>query len=81
MIFAKDCLSPTLIHVPGLGDCDEIIWISTKPKCLPRPYTNLTICSFYFSPGQNACSRRNFHDRLQASLDFVTTKYPNAGSL
>ena len=79
MLFAKNCLYPTLIHVPGLGDCDEIIWISTKPKYLPRSYTNLITCSFYYSPGQNACSHCNIHDRLQTSLDFVTTKCPNAG--
>ena len=78
MVFAKDCLYPTLIHVPGLGDCDEIIWISTKPKCLPRRYTNLIIYSFHYSPGQNTCSHRNFHERLQGSLDYVTKKYPNA---
>ena len=60
MIFVKDIL----IHASGLGDCDEIIWISTKPKCLPWPYTNLIICSFCYSPGRS--SRRNFHDRLKS---------------
>ena len=79
MISAKDCQSPNLIHVSRLGDCDEIISISTKPKCLPRPYTNLIICSFYYLPGQNGCSCRNFHERVQASLNFVTIKFPNAG--
>ena len=62
----------------GHGDCNEIIWISTKPKCLPRPYTNLIIYSFHRSPGQNACSCRNFHVILQANLHFVRTKYTYA---
>ena len=77
MSFANVCLSPDLIYVPELGDCNEIIWISTKPKRQPWPYTNLIICSFYYSPRQRDCSYCNFHNRLQESLDFVTTKYPN----
>ena len=65
--------------MPGLGDSKKIILISTNPKCLPRPYTNLIICSFYYSPRQNAYSRRSFHDRPHASLDFGNIKCPNAG--
>ena len=51
MISAKDCQSPNLIHVSRLGDCDEIIWISTKPKCLPRPYTvtTATVCAWFIT--------------------------------
>ena len=40
---------------------------------------NLIISTFYYSPRQNAWSRRNSYHRLQASIDFVMTKYPNLG--
>jgi len=78
--FCRDNLSPRE-NVPGINEYDEIIWIKVNPKVLPHPLTNISVGWFYYSPGQKSEQRKDFLEKLHASLNYLQSKHPNAGIL
>jgi len=47
LFFTKSNLYPKVIQVPNLSECDEILWLSVRPKVLPRPFSIIAIAVFY----------------------------------
>ena len=79
LFFTKNNLYPKVIRVPSLSEYDEILWLSIRPKVLPRPFNIIAIAVIYYSLYQNIDSKRKFIQQLETSADFVISKYPNAG--
>ena len=81
MFFCHDNLSPREVNVPGINEYKEIILVKVEPKVLTRPLTNIIVDCFYYSPGQKLVQRKDFLEKLHASLDYLQSKHPNAGIL
>ena len=79
LFFVRDNLQPKLIPTPNLSDYDEILWLSLRPKVLPRPFNLIVTAVFYHSPNQSIDQKRKFIQQFLISADFVLSKYPNAG--
>ena len=59
------------LDVPFLTEYDEIMWGHSKPRRLPRKFTGIALCVYYYSPGQTSEYRQAFVEKLQLSSDFV----------
>jgi hypothetical protein len=64
-------------------ECDlyEVMWISLRPKQLPRPLSILLIGVVHCPPNYNATQKKDFSKILMDSRNKLLRKYPDAGIL
>ena len=79
LIYAHEIFKAARLDVPFLTEYDEIMWVILKPRRLPRKFTGIALCVYYYSPGQTSEYRQAFVEKLQLSSDFVLGKYPSCG--
>ena len=72
MFFSKSNLYPKVFRVHSLSEYDETLWLSIRPKVLPRPFNIISIAVFYYSQIkisiQNENSSNNCRQVLILSL-------------
>jgi hypothetical protein len=59
----------------------EVLWISLRPRQLPRPINILLVAVIYCPPSlcKDSEKSRQFVKYMISSVDMLTKKYPNAG--
>jgi len=58
------------------SDFYEVLWISVRPKQLPRPLSLLIIAVAYYLPSYNVELKKNLADFILTSCDALTRQYP-----
>jgi len=61
------------------SDLYEVLWISVRPKQLPRPLSLLIIAVVYCPPSYNVELKKNLADFILTSCDALIRKYPDCG--
>ena len=53
----------------------EVLWVSLKPNCLPRGFSNVVVGVVYHPPDAHNMSIKDY---LGSSLETMESKYPNS---
>jgi len=79
--YVSNTISYNRVDLPVHTDFNfEVLWISLRPKILPRPISILFCAVVYCPPWYSSDLRKALCCYILNSFDFLTRKYPNAGS-
>lgn len=54
----------------------EIVWVSLRPKVLPRPFNLVVICLIYCPPWYSSERRKFLSNHLVSSIDCISRSHP-----
>ena len=57
----------------------EVLWVLTRPKCLPRPLSVIIFVVVYAPPWYDVSTRRELSNYIMAGIYFFSSKFTNAG--
>ncbi len=57
----------------------ECLWLSLRPKRLPRPLSGIVICVVYHPPGLAAAEHNDLKEYLINTIDLIRNKHPDHG--
>ena len=57
----------------------ECLWLTLRPKRLPRPLSGITICVVYHPPGRPTESHKELNDYLINTTDRLRNEHPDHG--
>ena len=57
----------------------ECLWLTLRPKRLPRPLSGIGICVVYHPPGRSAESHKELNDYLINATDRLRNEHPDHG--
>jgi len=57
----------------------ECMWLTLRPKRLPRPLSGIAVCVVYHPPGRPAESHKDLNNYLITTTDVIRNKHPDHG--
>ena len=78
MLYVHNDISSKQLAVNDDDSNYEILFVSLRPKLLPRPFTVLIVCVVYCPPSYNADERRSLVNCLINSVDKIYRDHPQA---
>ena len=82
MCYARDNLNGRVIEPQVPDNIDlEVLWVSMRPKVLPRPLGLLLVVTVYCPPWYDAGRRNSLRSYISNGLDWFASTHPNAGFL
>ena len=57
----------------------ECLWLSLRPKRLPRPLSGFVICVVYHLPGLATAEHNDLKEYLINTIDLIRNKHPDHG--
>ena len=68
-----------LVNVSDSNDIFEVLFVSVRPRVLPRPLSVVIIAVVYSPPWYNASTNNDLCNYILSSIDYFSRQYPCAG--
>ncbi len=80
LCYVNDCINCRVLGAPCDSVYDfEVLWVSLRPKLLPRPISIMILAVIYCPPWYAVDTKRSLSKYIVKCVDDFTRRYPNAG--